>query len=72
MLAFREEAHVDRWCKARGVSKGFIFSLDQAWSLGREWYSDKLSPEWRRHSEEEAQEVFAGLGLTGDFWRLSS
>jgi Alkylmercury lyase len=70
MLAFREEAHVDRWCEAREVPKGFVFSLEQAWGLGREWYSDNLSLEWRRRSREEAHEVFAGLGLTGDFWRL--
>lgn len=70
MLAFREEAHVDRWCEAKGVAKGSVFGLEQAWGLGREWYSDKLSPGWRRRSGEEAQEVFAGLGLTGEFWRL--
>jgi hypothetical protein len=69
MLAFREEAHVERWCEQRAVPKGFVFGLEQSWGLGREWYSDKLSPDWRRRSGEEVQEVFTRLGLTGDFWR---
>jgi hypothetical protein len=70
MLAFRSEEHVDRWCRISGVSRGASFSLQQAWQLGRAWYADKLSPDWRRATPEEAEAAFAGIGLTGDFWRL--
>jgi hypothetical protein len=70
MLAFRSEEHVNRWCGQRGVEPGAVFSLDQLWALARGWYSDRLSPEWRRRMPEEAQQVFAGAGLTGAFWRL--
>jgi hypothetical protein len=70
MLAFRSEEHVDRWCRIRGVSRGASFSLQQAWQLGRAWYANKLSPDWRRATPEEAEDVFARIGLTGDFWRL--
>jgi hypothetical protein len=70
MLAFRSEGHVDTWCRARGMPKGAVFGLDQAWALAREWYADRLSPEWRRHTPEEAEAAFAAIGLTGDFWRL--
>jgi len=70
MLAFRSEEHVDRWCRIWGVSRGASFSLQQAWQLGRAWYADKLSPDWRRATPEEAETAFAGIGLTGDFWRL--
>jgi hypothetical protein len=69
MLAFRGEAHVERWCEARRISRGAVFGLDQAWGLGREWYADKLSPEWHRATPEEAEATWARLGLTGDFWR---
>ena len=48
MLAFRSEAHVERWCEQRGAEPGAIFSLDRLWGLARAWYSDRLSPEWRR------------------------
>jgi len=71
MLAFRSEAHVDRWCETTGMPRGEAFSLEQAWGLGRTWYADKLSPGWRRATPREAEATFAGLGLTGDFWRLA-
>jgi hypothetical protein len=72
MLAFRSEEHVDRWCETRGVPRGASFSLDQACALGRRWYGDRLSPDWKRATPEEAEAVFADIGLTGDFWRLSA
>ena len=71
MLAFRSEAHVDRWCAARGIGRGATFSLEQAWRLGSAWYADKLSPDWRRATPAEAEATFAAIGLTGDFWRLT-
>ena len=71
MLAFRGEAHVDRWCESRRIERGEAFSLGQAWELGREWYANKLSPEWRRASPPEAEAAFDGLGLASDFWRLT-
>jgi hypothetical protein len=70
MLAFRSEGHVDRWCNSRRVPRGASFSLEQAWELGRAWYADKLSPDWRRATKDEAQAVFDGIGLAGDFWRF--
>ena len=70
MLAFRSDAHVDRWCTARRIPRGAVFTLEQAWQLGRAWYADKLSPAWRRATPAEAEATFASIGLTGDFWRL--
>ena len=70
MLAFRSEAHVEAWCEARRLARGATFTLEQAWRLGRAWYADKLSPDWQRATAEEAEAVFASIGLTGDFWRL--
>jgi hypothetical protein len=72
MLAFRSEAHVDRWCRLRRLPRGAVFSLEQAWQLAQAWYENKLSPDWKRATPEEAEAVFAGIGLTGDFWRLRS
>jgi hypothetical protein len=70
MLAFRSEEHVDRWCRTRRIPRGACFSLEQAWQLGRAWYADRLSPDWRRATSAEAEDIFAGIGLTGDFWGL--
>ena len=71
MLAFRSEAHVERWCRSRRIEKGGVLSLDQVSELARVWYADKLSPEWRRRTPAEAQALFEEIGLTGDFWRLA-
>lgn len=70
MLAFRSEAHVDRWLAARRLPRGASFPLEQAWRLAHAWYHDRLDPAWRRKTPEEAEALFADLGLTGDFWRL--
>ena len=70
MLVFRSEAHVDRWCEAKGIPKGAILSIRQLWGLARAWYGDRLSPEWRRRTPEEAEEIFKEIGLTGPFWEV--
>jgi hypothetical protein len=70
MLAFRSEAHVERWCEQRGIPRGAVFSLEQLWRLAHAWYHDRLDPAWRRRTPEEAEALFADLGLTGAFWRL--
>ncbi len=43
---------------------------EQCWQLARGWYADKLSPDWRRKSLEEAEALLAEIGLTGPFWSL--
>jgi Alkylmercury lyase len=70
MLAFRSEAHVDRWCEQTGLARGAAFPLETAWPLADLWYRDRLSPDWRRRTPAEAQAAFADLGLTGKFWNL--
>jgi hypothetical protein len=70
MLIFRSEEHVDRWCTFRGLSRGGTMSPDQCWRLAQAWYGEKLSPEWRRKTLEEAQAMLANIGLTGPFWSL--
>jgi hypothetical protein len=71
MLAFRSEAHVDRWCERTGLDKGAAFPLETVWRLAFAWYRDRLSPDWRRRTPDEAQAVFDDLGLTSGFWRLT-
>ena len=71
MLLFRSEEHIDNWYRPRGTAKGATLTLDQQWELAHTWYEDRLAPDWRRRSPEEAQDVFESLGLTGEFWRLT-
>jgi hypothetical protein len=71
MLLFRSEEHVKSWYQKQGTPMGAILTLEQQWELARLWYSDRMAPDWRRRTPEEAEAVFAGVGLTGDFWRLT-
>lgn len=66
MLLFRGEEHIDSSGKPRGAT----MTPDQAWRLADAWYHDRDDPSWRRKNVEEAEGVFASIGLTGDFWRL--
>ena len=71
MLLFRSEEHVERWCRDRGLAMGALLTLEQLWGLASTWFGERLEPGWRRRTAEEAEEVFASLGLTGEFWKLT-
>lgn len=71
MLLFRSEEHVDRWCRARGLARGAVFTAEQMWRVAQPWFEHRLAPDWRRPTIAEAEAVFARAGLTGPFWRLS-
>ena len=70
MLLFRSEEHIDRWLSFRDLPWGATMTPDQCWRLAHAWYKDVLSADWRRRTPEEAEAIFAEIGLTGDFWRL--
>jgi len=72
MLLFRSEQHVDRWCRQWNRARGGTLSLVQGWKLAQEWYGDRLSPQWRPKTTDEAQTAFARIGLTGDLWNLAT
>ena len=70
MLLFRSEEHVDRWCAFRELPRGGTMSPEQCWRLAQGWYADKLRPDWRRKTLDEAEALLADVGLTGSFWNL--
>jgi hypothetical protein len=70
MLLFRDEEHVRRWCDTREMPPGALVTVEQAWQLAYGWYKDKLEPDWRRHTVDEAEALLASIGLTGSFWHL--
>jgi hypothetical protein len=53
------------------MDHGVTLSVEQQWALARVWYSNRMEPDWRRRTPEEAERVFEDLGLTGEFWRLT-
>ena len=42
--------------------------MDQLWGLATAWYGTRLQPDSRRPQPAEMRQIFAGLGLSGDFW----
>ena len=71
MLLFRSEGHVEKWCGDWNLARGASLSPEECWRLALVWFdADRGRPEWRRRTVEEAEAVFASLGLTSDFWRL--
>ena len=68
MLLFRSEQHVERWCRQWNRERGEVFSPEQGWRLGQEWYGNRLDPNWRALSHREAEALFRRVGLTSDFW----
>jgi hypothetical protein len=70
MLLFRSEEHVSRWCKLRGWPKRPLVTMDQLWKLSVAWYGNRLTPASRRPMGEEVRQIFAGIGLTGEFWSV--
>jgi hypothetical protein len=68
MLFFRSEERVHEWCEARAVAPRPLVTMDQLWRLAARWYSTRLEPEGRRPRPEEMREIFAEVGLEGEFW----
>jgi hypothetical protein len=68
MLLFRAEEHVERSGKARGA----FMTPDQMWRIADVWFHHRADPNWRRKTPDEAEAVFAQIGLTGDFWQLKT
>ncbi len=71
MLLFRSEEHLETWRTERGIEPGATMTAAQQWEVSRDWYQNRLAPDWRRPTPSEAQAVLAAAGLHGDFWALS-
>ena len=68
MLFFRSEERVREWCSATGSAVRPVVRIDQLWELAREWYATRLQPDSRRPQPAEMRQIFARIGLVGDFW----
>ena len=68
MNLFRSEEHVERWLAGR--EPGATVTVGTLAELAQAWWGDRLAPAWRPHTREQNQAILAGVGLTGEFWRL--
>jgi hypothetical protein len=46
-------------------------TVAQLEALAREWYGDRLDPEWQPRSRERSQAILDAVGLSDPFWRLA-
>ena len=68
MLFFRSEERAREWCEAHGSPLRPLVPMDQLWHLATTWYSNRLQADSRRPQPEEMRQIFADIGLEGDFW----
>jgi hypothetical protein len=52
------------------MPRGAILSMHQTWALAKLWYRDRLDPAFRRRTPAEANDAFASIGLSGEFWEF--
>ena len=71
MVFLRSEEHLERWLAANGWQPGATTTAPELHELARRWWSTRLDPDWRPRTSAESQAILDGLGLTGEFWRLS-
>jgi len=71
MLLFRSEEHAELWREKAKPPASTILTIEQATGLAHAWYANKLDPDWRRFTNEEAEAIFDDLALDPAFWRLS-
>jgi hypothetical protein len=51
-------------------AEGAVVGLPTLAALARDWYGDRVDPDWRPRSLEASQAILERHGLTGEFWRL--
>ena len=44
--------------------------IQKCWELARRWYAGRLEIDWQRPDQAQIQQLFAELGLEGEFWDL--
>jgi hypothetical protein len=69
-VLFRSEDDVAQWSAAYGEGTGASVPLPVIWELGKDWYRDRLDPDFRGLTPERVRATFERFGLTSDFWRV--
>ena len=62
---------MDDWLDGNGHQRGAVLDLETLWELAKAWYDGRLSPTWRGRKVEDSTAILRGVGLDGEFWRLS-
>jgi len=70
ILFFSPADRVQGWCERHGRPLGALLDMRTAVALGRLWFGDYASPEWKRKTPAQAEAIFRELGLDREFWNL--
>lgn len=70
MLLFRSEEHLQGWLTL-GNPEGERMTLTEQWDLARLWFSGRHLPNWQKRGTQEAEALFAAVGLISEFWSFA-
>jgi hypothetical protein len=69
-LLFRSEEAIRSWCRPNHLARGEVLTLGQTWDLAKQWYHNRMAPDYRGRSIEQVSAIFRQLGLTAPFWDM--
>ncbi|MCC6801773.1 MAG: hypothetical protein IT319_02725 [Anaerolineae bacterium] len=69
MLLFRSEEQISQWCVLNQRGRGEALTMAQVWELSKAWYHDRLNPEFRGRTVDQAVHIFESVGLDSAFWK---
>ena len=70
MLFFQSEESLNEWLLSNKAERGAVISIELLWKLSQRWYQNRMSPDYRGRTTEQAREIFKELGLTSEFWQV--
>ncbi len=70
ILFFTSRESIEAWCVRHGRPMGAVLAMETAIRLAELWFGDYAAPEWQRKTPEQAEDIFVGLGLEGEFWKV--
>ncbi len=72
VLPFRSADEISGWCHRHRLPLGEAVPLRQVGQLATSWYGLHSSPDWRKWTVAEAQNIFYRTGLRSAFWDLGA
>lgn len=52
------------------MDRGYVGPVQSFYEMSKDWYRNRTEAGWDPYTAEEAMEIWARHGFTGEFWRL--
>jgi hypothetical protein len=69
-IVFENEQGVNDWCGRHNKQKGEVVPIEIIWDLAKIWYGNYMDEGFKRKTKETAEEMFASVGLTSEFFKF--